>query len=512
MAMKWELAQAFYSRGDFKSARRLASLVAQDDLSDLRSRSLLAQLSLRAADDAETARWVQEVRSIEGEQGMNWCFLEASSLLERARHGDRSGLAQARQRLVEADRRRPRWGRLARLEGDLDEAEGKSEQAQERYLQAVEYGERDPDFVERVARGLAARGRLASADRVIKKLEADVKLSGRLARLGAEISLALRDLERAANLALHAAGASRDYRERIWLATLLDEAGRAEDAGRILRATVEANKRTPDARVALVRHLVRIGHRELARLALEEARTSLSTEQVPLALAGCFEALGDMPEAERNYLQAAAESPEDFAVRGQVAKFYLRTGARDNGEKQLRQLLTPSMMTPPGPTAWARRQLAILLIARQGAGSRTEAMALLNANLHSPLATVEDQRARARVLAADPNSRQEALKLLEESRSLRALPADDRLLLAQLEESLGQRMKAREELLDLLAHENQNAGYVADYVRTLIRWGESEEAARWLSQLEKLEPSAQRTRAIREELARSRATARAPAR
>ena len=57
-------------------------------------------------------------------------------------------------------------------------------------------------------------------------------------------------------------------------------------------------------------------------------------------------------------------------------------------------------------------------------------------------------------------------------------------------------------MLDLLGRDPANPVYLAHHIRNLLRQGNKEEAAKWLDDLEKIEPGSDRVKVFRAELAK----------
>ena len=123
-----------------------------------------------------------------------------------------------------------------------------------------------------------------------------------------------------------------------------------------------------------------------------------------------------------------------------------------------------------------------------------DALALVERNMSVGRRVVEDQRARALVLALQPGRRREAIALLEDL-LLRQLPtADEQFLLARLYEADRNWPKAQDRWLSLLtAPQGANPMHLAHYIRSVLRRGEKDEARVWLARLEKQEPDTWRT-------------------
>ncbi len=496
----WELAEAHSRHGDLAEAERIAKYLAEQQPHDLRCRVLLIDLALQSGHEADLERLLADVRRIEGEDGAQWRLGEAARLLLRARQGDRQGLIRARAYLAEAARRRPDWARIPLMEAVVDELDGNQERAIQDYQRAQDLGDRQPAVARRLAQLLYERRRYGEADRALHGLENQATLRGPFGKLAAEIALANQDFGRAVDIARRVvAPSARDYRARLWLAHILEAAGRRTEAEETLRATVRQAGAVPETWVALVRLLAAAGQPARADAVIQEMRHHLPPEKISLTLALCDEALGRAEQAAAQYQAALTQCPDEVLVLEKAAAFYLRTEARAKAEPLLRRLLT-SALASEEQLAWARRELAIVLAAQGTDAAYREALALVSSDGNEHRESVDDRRARARVLATRPERRREALALLEGTRTAQPLTSEGQRLLAELYETAGARAKARDQWLNLLGTAGQRPEYIAAYVQTLLRWGEVGEAQRWFARLEQIEPQSPRSIALKEAL------------
>jgi tetratricopeptide (TPR) repeat protein len=500
-----ELAEAYCHIRDTAAAQKLYRRLAKLQPGDVHCRLVLAELYSQTGNGAGLEQVVAELRRIEGEEGVQWRSVEVSRLLQTTNAEDKQNLHRARLVLGQIARRRPDWARVPLLEASLDELEKKEERAIKSYLRAVELGDRQTPVIHRLAQLLYERRRFSEADRVIRKLEETCPLQGPIVKLAAEVALASQNMPRALELARQAVSAqTRDYRDHLWLGQLLAAAGRSDEAELELRSTVERDGAIPDTWIALVQHLANTRQIEKAKDVIEQARQKLSEDQAAVALAVCYDAIGRSNKAEEQFLSALADQPDDFIVLHKIAQFYLDSRQPGKAQPVLRQMIDPTLAAPQGELAWARRQLALLLVDLREERAYGEAVALIKQNFAEQGELPGDQRTMARVLALQPEKRQEAVRLLEVSRESQPLPPDDQLLLAQLYEAGGDRPRAREQLLALVTANKQSSQYLAYYMRTLLQWGETAEAKRWLAQLETLEPQAPETLAIKAEMMRAK--------
>jgi tetratricopeptide (TPR) repeat protein len=495
------LAEAHYQLGNLPAARQRVAEVLERRPGDLRARLLQVDLGLQAGAESTLGPALAELHRLEGDEGAGWRWGEAARLIRSAARGHKADLARARQLLGEAARRRPSWQRLPLLEAQLDEVQGEPALALEAYLWALKLGDYRPDVVTRTVQLLAAYGRYAEADRVVRRLEERMPLRRDQARVAAETAVRARNPARALELARQAVPAYvGDYREHLWLGSMLASLGRYGEAEEVYRRAVRVGEHTPDAWVALVSYLGQVGEHTEAEAALREAAKALPPEEVPLTLARCEEALNHYGRAEQEYARALASRPKDFLSLQRAAYFHLRLADGRRAEPLLRRLLDPAVAAPEESVAWARRELA-LVVAEGGDGARCrEAVALLDANAAGG-ETVADRRARAFVAAAWPQGRAQALRTLEETLGAAAPTAEEQFRLARLYALAQDEAHAHECLRQLVAADGHNPAYLAEYVRLLARERKLADARRWLVRLEEVEPDSPRTRDLRAQVA-----------
>jgi tetratricopeptide (TPR) repeat protein len=502
------LAEAHYRIDNLKEAEQLwRSLAAKPPHNhDLRIQLYLFDLAFRGGDEAGMQRALADIRRIESGQGPYWRFCEASRLLWLARQGKPSNLEEARAHLEAVETRRPGWPAVPLAKAELEDLKGNPEQAIAGYRRALQLGERSPRVVRQLVHLLYQRHRYEEADQEIRRLQKQAPMSGNLQRLAAEISLRNQDPVRASELAMQAVAAdSKDYRDYLWLGQLLSAGGKhPQEAETHLRQAVELAATAPETWVALVQHLAGTNQHDQAEAAIQQARAKIPADQTPLALGQCFEAVRRIDDARREYQAARAARPGDVLVLRSVASFYLRVGPAREAEPVLRTLVERKVEASTEDVAWARRNLAMLLATHRETSKFQEALKLVglemdargNIKSQSDPAnqdTVEDQRARARVLATRQRRalRTQAIALLEKLNQRQPLVPDDQFLLARSYEENGDWPKARETLTSLVLAQDKTPQYRSHYAQGLIRHGEVDEALRHIERLETLEQSQQ---------------------
>jgi tetratricopeptide (TPR) repeat protein len=530
-----QLVEAYESLRQPKEARRLCAKVVQISPADLGARLKLFDLALQEGDEAGMKAALDGIRRLEGESGPLGRYNEARRLIWAAARAvtrsetvsQRRLLATARLELDAVAKRRPGWARVPLALGQIDDLQGNEDRAIQNYLEAISHGERQLDVVRRAVELLYKRRRYAEAELVIQRLPEQAPLFGDLQRLAAEVFLRNGNYARALDLAATAVPPdSKDYRDHLWLGQVLWVAAQRanvdpsrrriveERAEQALRHAVELAGDAPDARVALVQHLIRTGRAEDAAAAVRAAEAELPSEHAPLALAQCYAALGKPDKAKELFRAALAARPNEPDVLGAAIDFYLRTNDLAQAKVHLGKLIPLLDAKDRAAAARARSVLAVVLAAGQDGRSSREALALvgLSAGALSPDRApapseggTDLQRARAAVLATrpTPRERQQAIDILEKLGAHQPLSPEDQYLLVQLYERAGNTQKARDRMLLLLRSEN-NPRYLAHHIQVLLGQGRLLEAETWLADLEKLQPEALRTVFFQAQLLKAR--------
>jgi tetratricopeptide (TPR) repeat protein len=508
------LAEANLQAGHMADARRLWAEVARIRNRDLEAQLRCFDLALEDSDESGMNDALAAIRRLEGDGGTFGRYDEARRLIWKATRGDKSGLTAARTELDAVSKRRPGWSRVSLCLGQVWDLEGQEERALEHYLRAIELGERQLELIRRVVGLLYDRGRFTEAEMVLQRLPERTPLLGDMRRLVAEVSMQSGNYNRALELARQTVKAgSRDHRDYIWLGQVLwassqraevpAEQRRADEAEaeKAFYRAIELAGKSPEAWVALVQHLARTNQPEKAEAQIEKAQKQLTAEQAPLALAQCYAVLDKLDKARELFAAALQAQPDDTAVLQVAADFYLRINELLAAERCLRRIID-GVKDDRAAAIKARSLLAVVLAAQGGDQQAKEALALIGKpeEAESAALTVEQERARAVVLAMRPEraEQRKAIDILERLSSRQSFSSEERFLLVQLYDRIGNSAKARERMLPLL--KTGNARYLAYHILSLLRQGLTIEAEAWMADLEKLEPSSLRTDVLKAQL------------
>jgi tetratricopeptide (TPR) repeat protein len=491
------LAEASRKIGDRTNAKRLGKAAVEKAADKLSYQFTLFEMALQDGDSAEAARLRDEIRKSEGPDGPVGLYCEAACQTFEARKDNREALAAARAALNRAAELRPSWARLALLDGDLCELEGRRDKALEKYQEAMEHGEMRLPVVRRVLQLLYEQHRYAEAHALLKKLPEPAVSQTDLGRIAAELYAVSPDevggdetaaKTKALQMARQSVAAdAKDYRGQMWLGQLAARAGQAAEAEAAFRKAVELADTVPETWASLVLFLARTDPKR-AEAELEKAKTKIARNQLPLVLAPAYEALGRVEPAEVQYRAALDAKPADPAVMRAVASFYARTGQAAKAVPVLKKLVGEPQV-PEATRAWARRALAVSLSAAGTYQQFKEALSLFDANARGGALSDEDRLTKALLLARQPAHRKEAIQLFETLPVRKgALPPDAELMFAELYDADGNWPKAHAHYRSLVNENDKNPVYLVGYVRALLRHDGAGEAADAVKRLVELRP------------------------
>ncbi len=492
------LGEAFSAFNERETARRLWAELATRDPNNLMAwcDQLDDNLEKKKWDQAQRA--LDQIRRLNGAEGAHTLYAEATLRLAQAGQSDpadRQKLAEARDCLARAAASRPSWGRIYVLDALIYEREGNLGQALEKYNAALHRGETQLSVKRRAVELMYAQRLFGDAAEFLRTLPDQALASSDLVRLASFVTLENVDqlggqpqagrraaLEQARKAV--AADPTND-RNQAWLGQIAALAGEPKEAEQALRRACALKPQPPETWGALVGVLAPVDAKR-AEAAIEEAKKLLTAEQLPLALALCHESMGRIQQAAEQYQTALTASPNDIVLLRNAATFYLRIDQPAKAIVPLRKLIeTVSANADVIGAAWGRRQLALALAFQGGYQQFNEAQSLLEQNRQHAGNNLEDQKARALVMATRFTHRRQAIQLFE---SLGPPNSSERYLLAQLHEANGNWPAAEQQFRTLLQNKAKNPAVLARYVRGLISQRQTNDAASWLRQLVALAP------------------------
>ncbi len=509
------LAEAWYVLGEKAEARKLWQELSQlpANTNDLRLRLMLFDLAMADDDLDGMNRMLVEIKNIEKTQGTFQHLGEALRQIWLARNakGDRKApLTVARLHLDQVVTPMPRV-ELARAE--IAQLAGNSEEALKYRLNAIRMGETNPQVLAAAATALYQRNRKAEADLLMQGARESVLLrpgSG-LGKIAAMRAAERGQWDRARELAEKTADPN-NFRDLIWQARLLFVAKRDDQAFVMIRDAIQKAPHESEPWVALVQFYHARGNDKEALLAIQDADKQIQGDRKVLALAQCYEAVGDLDRASKCYDEAlTVNKKEDIAVIRAVCGFYLKMGRLDAVSPLLEKIVSGRGPASPADQEWAKQSLAYVLSATTDFAQFRKALDLVGVKLDEdgklvrepidPNESTDALRTKAHVMATQSQSqfRKRAIELLGELRKRDSLLPDDRFVLALLYEGQGDKdgwIKARQEFqaLCMPVSEGEQREYLNDvprylsrFVQGLIRHNEIGDAQTGLTNLAALE-------------------------
>jgi len=514
------LAMYLWEAGDLEHAKLLAAQACEADRANLAIRLLLFELTYLSKDASGMEKVLAEIRSFQKE-GALWHYGEAVRLAvlgerETDTQKQASQFQQAIEHLSAARQQRPGWGRIPLLAGRLYDRLGQVDPAIENYCKAIDMGEIGPTTVRRAFELLYNRQRYGEADEMLRHLEQrQAVFFTELGRLASEVSMRLENIDRAVEISRQVADQSKDWTDHLWLGELQGFLGRRAladqfpDQARVcflageksLRRAVELGPEAPETWVGLIRFLASTGQKDAAEALLGDAVKKIPADKVALALGPCYEALGELDEATKQYHTILAKGAKDPIVLRNLAEFCIRVKKPAEAEDYLQRILGGQITAKPQDIAWARRAMAGILRQRGGYANLLKAVALVDQNLADGRGP-DDLREKAVLLAGFPQraKRLEAIDALEQV--LRSQPsemAEVRFSLATLYLREKDWLQTNKHMRALLASHGKELRFLAAYVAMLMDRNEMQEAGLWLDRLEELAPDNSLTLTLRAE-------------
>lgn len=507
--------------GDPTEAERLLRLAAARQPDDLRSRTTLLELAMKAGDVAKAKAAADEIEAVAGKTSARARVAQAGVRILEVRQAqerkeletgkvdlsatDQRLLDEARNLLIEAENDRPGWHLVHTYAAEIDGLKGDIPAAIDRLQRAVRLGPANPDLVRQLVSLLYASNRLEEARQAIDALGPD-GLTG-FERLSAEMELRSGRLDEAVAIAERVVNLdSKNGGELLWLAQLLERSGKRERAGDLFAKAVEASPERADAWIALFAHQLATGRRRAAENTLDRAVGALPNPASELVRAQGMEMLGRLDEADRALQAAATKAPEDVGIATARAEFLVRVGRIDAARESLRGIIATKddNASARAMRTWARRKLAELT-AQQGTYPQLqEAIALLDENIGADgKLAAEDAAVKVAILAnrPEPASWREAVAVLERLRKQQPLTTAQRLTLAGLLDKVDRWEESRQELMAIVSAPKTPPAFIALLADKLISHGELDNARAWVKRLQETAPSAPVTVALEARMA-----------
>ena len=502
------LGMGYYRLKDTKQANLWWAKALARTPNDLRMRLAVFEIASQANDDAGMRLQVDELKKIAGGEGPEYCYFEARRLIQLGRGKDTKDpnkvLDQARALLKRAAEGRPQWAIVPRAEAEVDDLQGRRDEAIVHLERAVELGDSDSAVLQRLVELLQSRGRDEDAGKYItmmttrnpgdedKVLIPQAEMERRKKNLPKAIELTEKALKKTPD----------DPRKLLYLGQLYVESGRPEDAEKTLSLAVEKGSDLPLTWLALLKFLADSGKAREARELMDKIGTKLPDQEAQLVKAQGFELLKDNAQAEALLRKVRDATPDDLGLTRVLAMFLFRTQQLEKGGVEIDRVAKATAITEGDEhhQAWATREMARLTVAKNNHHDTTQIA--LEGLRKIKNKSVEDWVTIAAILAGRPDaaSRTEAIQILEKMGD--SLTEDGRYTLAILYNRVGNWPKCKEQMLTLLSDDKKEKKplHLAHFVELLLQHRDVGLAETWVQKLESLKPDEPLTIASRARL------------
>src|SRR5439155_9051458 len=185
---------------------------------------------------------LSEVKHLEGDAagGIDWSFGESMRLIHEGRKGKKESLEKARHLLTVAAAQRPNWHPIIQGRAELDELQGRPDQAIANYRRAVDLGSRDPQAMKQLLILLSQAQRFDEVEQLLVRMQKQLGTTDEVVRYYIAHSYNRHDFKKAEFLIKQVvASNSTNYRDHLWMGQILSTSGQTpEEAEKALRRAV----------------------------------------------------------------------------------------------------------------------------------------------------------------------------------------------------------------------------------------------------------------------------------
>ncbi|EAQ81552.1 tetratricopeptide repeat protein [Blastopirellula marina] len=483
------IGDTFRRIGGVDEAQQLFQAAGQLAPSNLMLRLSLFDLAFRQKDLDAMEAALRDVKSIDGD-GPYWKYGEALRLsMKSSKENSPALLDQAETLLLGAHKELSTLRQIPLLLGRISESKGKIPQAAVYYLEAFDAGEREASVVERLLAVLLHEQKSSELQRVVAQLRQEgIPQTDAMKRIIAEHDLRQGNYADAIKQGRELVKNSDGVQEHLWLGQSLARNGQIDEARQEVERAIELAPEQSDAWIAKIKLLQATGKKEAFQEAVDKANAAVKSLPLSIVIAQAHLALEGAESAEVQFSKLLNENPNSAEALQAAIQFELHVGRREEAQRLLEKLVDLAAATKE-QQRWGRRNLASLAAASGKRSGIDEAKTLLQTNLTEGNEAA-DQFAMARVLASaqDPQSRKEAISILEVARGERTLSLDERYLLADFYFMDSNFEKADALMRDLIAAAPENQLFLRRFIQELIQREQTSEAEVWLNRLKRLSP------------------------
>jgi len=493
-------------------AERIAAVILEREPSEVRAHSSLLQIAIDQKDTAKLAAYAEQIGDLTGRSSPQSRVAQAMVLIlevqieREAQLGDdkvppplsaenRQSLEQARNYLLEAQNDRPGWFQIQQCFAEIAGIRGDSAAAMTYLQKAIEQGATNPAVQRMLAGMLRQAGRLDEAEEVIGSMGDAAGLGA--ARIRADIDVKAGRFDEAVAHAEEITPADESNVDHLlWFARLLQACEKQPRAVEVFERAAELAPDRLDCWIELIRQQLMLGSAQQAEASLQRATAVLTGPDKEIVAAVFHEMRRDADKAELAYRNATLAAPTDHRVGRRYAEFLLRRGLLNPAKAELLRII--DMPEAAGTTSlyWARRRLAQDYTRNASYRALQVTLGILQKNVDAEgQLTPEDIRIEFAILMdrEEPECWRQAVALLDELKRRGEIDAEQRVLLAWLQDKLGNWLESRETLFDIAAEPNCPPAVIATLVEQLIAHGELSSARTWATRLRQSVPDAPMT-------------------
>ncbi len=478
-ALLQALAESHFDAHRYPNSERALNRLLQLPMhaQDMRARMQILELALVQTDDSKARAALVQIKKIEGDAGVDGSFGEALRIIRVERPTSRETQERARHLLTVAAAQRPNWHPIVQARAELDELQGRPDQAIANYRRAIDLGSRDPRAAKQLLVLLSQAQRFDEVEEVLSRMQKHQGTTEELVRYYVAHSYNRNDLRKAEFLIKQVvAGNSTNFRDHLWMGQILSASGQSPaEAEKALRCAVALAPEHAEAWINLVRHLISVGQFASAKAEMDKAGQALPRDKKDLALGQCCELFGLLADAAKHYESALGASRSPAQAYRAAGDFHLRVNSFLHAEFLYRQVFERKVDVSEEDVSAARRGLALALVKQNRPHQAAEALRLVNLTLDDkgllPEGKIADgldeQLLQAKVLGSlnHHRLRAKAIIVLEALLQKNALAADDQFFLARLyaqaDKDAATWAKARNLLKSLIQQFPKNARYLA---------------------------------------------------
>lgn len=411
-------------------------------------------------------------------------------------------IEEALAQLEQAAELRPSWARIPSLRGELLDRLGKTDEALEAFVKAIELGESNPQLLMRTMNLLRERNDDALSGRTLAQIKQQgTTLSGDAARLASSLSLQVEGPQQALAQLESFAKNSEAQNDHLALAYLYGLNGRLSEAKDEYRRAIELEPSEPSAWVAYVRTLCNADLLEEARRVIDDAKESIDPEELANALALCYLALNDLETAKRYAQEALERTPDAPEQIRRVAELYIQFSDPESARPLLERLAGEEFTDiSSADRDWAKRTLALNDgLSGNTAVSRNAIQSVREMTSGDPhKENVENWRTLAMLLGSERTGLAEAIDIMEEITGNQAgFSVTDQSLLARLYLASGDSDRYSRLMRDVFSKGGlDNPLLVRQHCNQLLNTQNVVEAEFFYQRLNELEPDTINTRTL----------------